>query len=365
MRQLHNLHKVAQGHTQSDQAETVLFRLLRGTGTAGLSGIRPATSDGFVRPLLTLTRQDTREYLQNIAQPWREDSSNQNFTFDRNRIRLELLPALSRDWNPQIETALAHLAHWALAEEEYWEAVIAELATRHLSGSHPAQLCTVDILAALPLASARRLIRHAIGLVRGDLQSIEFAHVERIIALASQNEGSGRLQIPGVDVMRSFNWLRFAPPGTYSRDRRTSSPAPIPGKITLPGGLSTLLLQLRDGNCSYNRVVDCFDRDRLPESLELRTWQPGDQYQPVSRAAAVKLKSLFQESRTPLWDRNWWPVLAAGKAIVWTRQFGVAAEFAAGPSTRNAVVVEEIASHASKTSLPEKHLEPGFVRLLD
>ena len=351
MMQLHNLHKVAQGHTQSDQAETVLFRLLRGAGTAGLSGIRPTTSDGFVRPLLNVTRRETREYLHNIAQPWREDSSNQSLAFDRNRIRLNLLPNLAQDWNPQIESTLSSLADWARAEEEYWEPVIASLAAQHLTSAHPAQICTTGALTGLPRAAARRLLRHAIGLVRGDLQSIDFDHVEKILALAAQTDGSGRLQIPGVDVMRSFNWLRFAPPGTYSRDRHTSSLVPIPGEILLPGGLSTLLLQLRDGNCSYNSVVDCLDRERLPASLELRTWQPGDQYRPVSNTAAVKLKTLFQEARVPLWDRNWWPVLAApkaagGGAIVWTRQFGVAVEFAAGPSTRSAVVVSEIASHA-------------------
>jgi tRNA(Ile)-lysidine synthase len=343
----HNLHKIAQGHTQSDQAETVLFRILRGSGSAGLSGIRPTTRDGFVRPLLKITRSETLEYLHNIAQPWREDSSNQSLAFDRNRIRLELLPTLAQTWNPQIETTLASLADWARAEEDYWDPVIASLAAQHFTHAQTdaqhAQLCTTRALTTLPLAAARRLVRHAIGLVRGDLQSIDFAHVEKILALAAQSEGSGRLQIPGVDVMRSFDWVRFAQPGTYARDRRTSSPVPIPGQIPLPGNLSRLLLQLRDSDCSYNSVVDCLDRDLLPASLELRTWQPGDQYRPLSHAAPVKHKTLFQEARIPLWDRNWWPVLAAGEEIVWTRQFGVAAQFAASQSTRSAVEVTEIA----------------------
>jgi len=360
----HSLHKVAQGHTLSDQAETVLFRLLRGTGGAGLSGIRPATPDGFVRPLLHFTRQEARDYLRALGQPWREDSSNQSLAFDRNRLRLELLPALARDWNPQIEGTLAAMANWARAEEDFWAPVVADLAARHITSPEGAQLCTTDALTSLPLAAARRLVRHAIGLVRGDLHFIDFCHVERILALALQTEGSGRLQIPGVDVMRSFNWLRFASPGTYSRDRRTSSPAPIPGQIPLPGGLSTLSLQLSDANCSYNGMVDCLDRDLLPGPLELRTWQPGDQYQPVTSSAPVKLKTLFQEARVPLWDRNWWPVLAAGEAIVWTRQFGVAAEFSTGSSTQSVVSVEEIAD-PPKTSSPGKHPEPGFMRLLD
>jgi tRNA(Ile)-lysidine synthase len=345
MLQKHSLAKVALGHTLSDQAETVLFRLLRGAGGAGVSGIRPITRDGFVRPLLGFARHEVRDYLRSLGQPWHEDSSNQNLTFDRNRIRLALLPALAREWNPQIETTLSSLADWARGEEEYWEPVIAELAARHFTRAGGAQICKTGAVTAIPTAVGRRLVRHAIGLVKGDLQSIGFDHVEKILALAAREEGSGRLQIPGVDVMRSFDWLRFASPGTYSRDRHTSYPVSIPGEIPLPGGASALLLQLRDGNCSYNRVVDCMDRERLPGCLELRTWQPGDQYIPVSFEAPVKIKTLFQEARIPLWERNGWPVLAGGESIVWCRQFGVAAEYAAGPETRTVVVVAEVPHH--------------------
>ena len=110
---------VATGHTLDDQAETVLARFLRGAGSAGLSGIIPVTESRIVRPLLELRRADIREWLtaQNI--PWREDGSNRDTDFLRNRIRIETMPHLAA-LNPALPSVLASTAEWARAEEEYW-----------------------------------------------------------------------------------------------------------------------------------------------------------------------------------------------------------------------------------------------------
>src|SRR5579864_954304 len=116
--------RIALGHTRSDQAETVLFRFLRGSGSAGLAGIRPVTTDGFVRPLLNVDRANIEQYLRERNITWREDSTNLSLDFARNRIRRELLPMLEREWNPAIAETLAHTAEWAREEEAYWEAEI-------------------------------------------------------------------------------------------------------------------------------------------------------------------------------------------------------------------------------------------------
>ena len=109
-----------------------LLRFLRGSGTAGLAGIRPVTSDGFVRPLLAVDRADVELYLRERAIPWREDASNASLAFARNRIRHELLPQLQRDWNPALAETLAHTADWAFEEEAWWTAEIERLAAIHL-----------------------------------------------------------------------------------------------------------------------------------------------------------------------------------------------------------------------------------------
>src|SRR5215471_19837660 len=94
--------RVALGHTRDDQAETVLFRLMRGSGLPGLAGIHPSTDEGFIRPLIDATRAEVEQYLRDHKIQWREDATNRDPRFARNRIRYGLLPQLRREWNPQL-----------------------------------------------------------------------------------------------------------------------------------------------------------------------------------------------------------------------------------------------------------------------
>ena len=314
--------RVAAGHTRSDQAETVLFRFLRGSGSAGLAGIRPVTGDGIVRPLIEVDRAEIERYL---------------------------LPQLTRDWNPAMAETLAHTADWAQAEEAYWESELVRLTPAHLIFEPPAVLMQVDPLAALPLAVARRLVRRAVEWAKGDLRGVSFEHLAGVLELAASAEGHGRIQIPGLDVFRSFGWLRIAPPALHNLDNRNYRlPLPVPGAVRLPGQRvvvhtelfeNTNLTETLDG--VYNGFVGCLDWNRISGSLEVRNWRPGDQYQPVGHSGAEKIKVLFQQARVPLWERRHWPVVTMGDAILWARRFGPAAGFAANPGSGQVLGIRE------------------------
>jgi tRNA(Ile)-lysidine synthase len=131
---LSKLDKIVTGHTLDDQAETVLMRVIRGTGVTGLSGIHPRITvendDGevsgeIVRPLLTTRRRELEQYLKDIGQPWREDSTNADHAFTRNRLRKLVVPLLEKEFNPAVAESLAELAEIARGEEEYWESEVA------------------------------------------------------------------------------------------------------------------------------------------------------------------------------------------------------------------------------------------------
>ena len=343
------LDRVATGHTRSDQAETVVFRFLRGAGTAGLAGIRPVTEDGLIRPLIGMDRSEIEQYLRARGIAWRTDSTNADPAFARNRIRHALLPQLTRDWNPALPETLAHTADWARAEEEYWESELARLAAAHLTCEPPAVLLRTDALAKLPVAVARRLVRRAAEMAKGDLLGIGFEHLSGILELAAAAEGHGRLQIPGLDIFRSFNWLRIAPPTTDNSETRDYSfPLTVPGAVRLPGQHSIVQAELFENtNVTessagvYNEGVGGLDWYRLSGALEVRNWRPGDQYQPAGRGAAEKIKVLFHEGRVPLWERRHWPVVTMAGVILWTRRFGPAAGFAAGPESRAVLAIRE------------------------
>jgi tRNA(Ile)-lysidine synthase len=343
------LDSIATGHTSDDQAETVLFRFLRGSGTAGLAGIRPVTPERIVRPLLETSRAEIARWLRDRNFQWREDSTNKALAFARNRIRRELLPQLEREWNPALRRTLFQTAEWARAEESYWAEEIERLAAACFTESNGVVFSSVEHLATLPLAAARRLVRRAMERVKGDLRGIEFLHVESILAMASSTEGHGRVQAAGVDIFRSFDRLRFGPIGAETlSDRNYRVEAPVPGCVQVPvAGLELVLEVIEnaqevnlDGSV-YNEGMGWLDPDRVSGSLILRNWRPGDQYQPANRSRAEKIKTLFQEFRIPLWERRHWPVLVDGEEIVWSRRFGAAAGYAANPCGRRSLEIRE------------------------
>lgn len=330
------VNRVATGHTRSDQAETVLFRFLRGAGTAGLSGIRPITRGGLIRPLLAIDRAETEQFLRDRGIPWREDSTNAGLDFARNRIRHQLLPLLEREWNPAIGSVLAHTAEWAQAEEAYWEQEVTKLWEAGVEPQIGFVSLKTSALSALPLAAGRRLVRRAIGHSKGNLRSVDFRHIEAVLALALGPAGHGRLQIPGLNVVRSFDWIRF---GNLPAEPAYSIHPSVPGVARLAEGreISLELIEKVETSapldCVYNTRMGCLDWQRLSGSLLLRNWQPGDRYQPLGRSEEYKIRTLFQKARIPSWERKGWPVLLDGASIVWTRHFGAATRVAAHPGS--------------------------------
>ena len=336
--------RIATGHTRSDQAETVLYRILRGSGLAGLSGILPITQERIVRPLLELDRADIECWLRKRSIQWREDETNQDQSYARNRLRHEILPLLRESFNPRLDDTLGHLATLAQDEEIFW-------ATRLDPKASPGpQILSTSDLTGSPVALARRIIRRAIGLAKGDLRQIDFDHVERILEMARSPHGHDRVHIPGLDVLRSFEWVRVAPrrpsPGSGFD---FSIPIQPPGSVELPDGSARITLQIlekaeRSPTCVT--VGNELDWGRFPSpdgalSLEIRNWRPGDQYQRVAQSHKQKIKNLFQQDRIPLWERWNWPIVTYNESIVWTRRFGAAAEYAAGPTTRLVLEVAE------------------------
>ena len=359
--------KIAVGHTRSDQAETVLFRILRGSGGAGLAGVRPVIGERIVRPLFEVTREDVMAYLAEHGYEYRLDSSNLDTGRARNRLRHELLPHLRSDWNPNIVNTLANMAEWSRAEEEDWAARLASQARTHLTAADGGLVFQIDSLRPLSLALTRRLLRHAIEQVRGDLLGIDFDHVESLRRLSDETQGGGQLDLPGLRAQRSLGEVRLSPaqgpsgeePGPYDLA------VDAPGRFSGPWGTSLVILKLyyRENLApeqAYNgRWRNLLDWEKLPRPLRLRNWRPGDRYQPAGRSGAKKLKSLFHEQRIAVWRRDRWPLLVGaertliesepegnepkGDEIVWARKFGPSARFAAEENSRVLLEIREAA----------------------
>ena len=346
------LDRIATGHNRSDQAETVLYRILRGSGLAGLAGILPVTHEGLVRPLLEIDRSEIQTWLGERQIAWREDTTNRDVSYARNRLRHQVLPQLRDAFNPNLDRTLAHMAILARDEETYWGEVVGR--EMPLAGARGSETILPASLLRQNPALSRRLVRSLIEHIRGDLRQIDFAHIERILELATASEGHDRVRVPGVDVLRSLEWIRFAAIDfDRGRDRDYNLPLEVPGSAELPGLPVRINLQLQEmterpepyvtvvDELDWSRLVSLPAPDGVGSGLELRNWRPGDQYRRVGQSHEEKIKELFQEFRVPLWERRFWPIITYHGKIVWARRFGAAQEYAAGPSTCLVLRVED------------------------
>lgn len=385
-RALSKLDKICTGHTLDDQAETVLMRVIRGTGLRGLGGIHPRIAvegkDGeicgeIIRPLLATRRADLEQYLKEIGQPWREDSTNADHSFTRNRLRKFVVPVLQEEFNPAVAENLAELAEIARGEEDYWENEIAGWMGTAVQWSEPewarsgsslvqitgSNAAESDLQARIDNApwlvmnaTVRRvwLLAEAVAVQRRLIKAIgdeagiplEFRHVEEILRFAADESGSGKeLSLPQRwKLARKSDALVFITP-----DLRESKPGrdyeyelPVPGRVAVRETRSVFeALRVEPDKAAGYNPERLLDAAALPDLLRVRNWRPGDRFWPAHTKSPKKIKELLQERHVAQPERALWPVVAMGEEIVWVRGLAAAARFQARPDRDAILIVED------------------------
>jgi tRNA(Ile)-lysidine synthase len=340
------LDRVATAHTANDQAETVLMRLLRGTGTRGLGGIYPLLEGKVVRPFLSLTRAEVMEEIAARGLSYRVDSSNLNTRLQRNKIRKNLLPLLAKEYNPGIVPLLNQLADRARDDEACLERLARDRAHPWRVHEGKEERIPIRALQEFPPAIARRVLRQMVQIVRGSSVGLAHEHVESLRRFAAEAQ-SGKIQrLPrGVMARREFSWLVISPAAGASVGGEFSYP------VTLPGALAVRELGLTfrfkitprgEPAKAYNQTkLLGLDPQKLHGDLTLRNWRPGDSFCPLGSRGARKLKELLREGKIPETRRKGWPVLLCAGQVVWVRGFPPEKSAAATDRTERVLLVEE------------------------
>jgi len=191
---------IATAHHAGDQAETMLLRILRGTGPDGLAGMAPRSSDGvWLKPLLRVLPDEIDEWATSRGIGWREDASNQERRFARNRLRLDWIPSLSTTFNPQLLRTLGDLAEAGRRDREWIDGLVEE-AAKEFVAIGPSAICfAIEGWDSVPEALARRLVLR--GMVEAGLRrDITRTHLERVLAFLRRGRRVGRdkiLELPG------------------------------------------------------------------------------------------------------------------------------------------------------------------------
>ena len=310
--------RVALGHHADDQAETVLMRMLRGSGTRGLGGMRAEREGLFFRPLLDLTREEIDSYASAREITYRRDASNEDVRYTRNRLRLELMPQLLR-FNPQLTTTLGRTARLLQADEDYLCAAADEAEQRCVltRGARTAVL-DVGVLLSYHLAIGRRVIRSVLQALSASEGPSDFNSVEAVFDCLRSRHGirsiRGNLRVQrGGDLL----YLSRSPLAPFEVT------VPVPGAVAVPQLEARIMARLFPARAFQrlrpalkgNRAA--FDAERLGDSLVLRSCRPGDRIQPLGMRGHKKLSDLFIDAKIPRIARPEMPVLVSGDDIAW------------------------------------------------
>lgn len=340
------LGKIATGHTQDDQAETLLMRLFRGSGRKGLGAMAPASKLGgevrgevvLIRPLIEASRPDVEKYLAAEKLQFRLDRTNLDPALLRNWVRLDLLPRLRERLDRGLDLRLARMAGALRDEEEFLDRLTRSLLPQV---AREGNLLRGPLLEQ-PRAMQRRLVRLWLENALGSLRGVDLDHVEAVLGLVFDGPPQGRVAIPGgLEAVRLYDVLGLEKKGRARGAARYSYPLPLGGAVAIPEA-GMRLVSARGAPSGARPGSDfeaLFDAGALPETLTARNFRPGDRFQPLGMQGRKKLKDLFIEKKVPRGARAALPLLLAGEHILWIPGCGRSRIGKIGPGTREVLKV--------------------------
>ncbi|MDA1257373.1 MAG: tRNA lysidine(34) synthetase TilS [Chloroflexi bacterium] len=330
----------ATGHTLDDQAETVLLHIARGSGLAGVRGMRlvsqaPLRWGGapltVVRPLLRLRRDDTENYCGERGIVPRMDVSNESTTFARNRLRLNVMPELEAI-NPRVAESISRLADTASEELAALQEVIEGLWERvldHVDTETHAVVLHREPLLATPPALRRALLRRAYSEATGSLIDLLRSHVTEMDRLAG--EGAGRvLDLPnGMRFESRVNSVILAPTGQDDVPYPAAfDPVelPVPGRYKFLGGkrIEADIVDRPDDLDTGSDMSEYADADAVGAAVTLRNRLDGDRFQPLGMDEAARVQDLFVNAGVPRSWRDRTPLIESDRGIAWVAGLRIA-----------------------------------------
>jgi tRNA(Ile)-lysidine synthase len=319
--------KIATGHTKTDQAETFLMRLMRGSGLRGLGGIFPLVEGTIIRPLIQVERKDIETYLKGKGIEFRIDESNLDRRFLRNRIRLDLIPYIKENFEPEIVSSLGRIASIIREEDSLLEKIAQETTKKAVLKKNNQISLGVKPLSSLPRAIARRVVRDFISELKGNLREISFGDVESVLCLKEGKEFPLRKDhILRREQGQIFLKSKVTPKISYEYRWEGKGPLEIKELKLKFGGKKikrgkSLSLDFDDQTSAF------LDLGKLKFPLLVRNRSEGDRYQPLGAPGQKKLKEILRAKGIPLSERERRPVFLSGDKIIWILGLPVSEKF--------------------------------------
>ncbi len=313
--------RIATGHNANDQAETLLLNLLRGSGMAGLVGIRPAMQGRIIRPLIESTRADIEEYLNSKSITYRIDSTNADSRFERNRVRQVLIPMLEKEFNPRIVDSLARTASIFSIVNDYLHGEVEKVVAATTLIEEGRVSIDLESLKEAPVALQHLVLYRVLRSLEGDDQLVSFDIINAVFNVAMRSKSGSRIDIgSGLVALREFDKLLIG--RDLALVERYDVQLAIPGSTPVEpagGTFAAEVMSERPGTGEVYRSGETayFDLSQLELPLRARSWREGDRFVPFGLSGTKKVHDIFVDEKVPITGRSKIPIICDGDGIIW------------------------------------------------
>lgn len=333
----HNMNKIATAHNANDQAETVLMRLMRGTGLEGLGGILAKRDEKYIRPILFMNREEVEEYCNVYKLKPHIDKTNLQRIYSRNKIRLDIIPYMKENFNTDVVDAINRMTMLVQQDNKYIEKKALEYYSKYVSAKDSAVIISKKAF-SLDEAIIQRIIRRAVKAVSGNIYDVEMKNILSIINLQGMETGK---QIDIHDKV--YATCVYGDISIKKKELKTRLETIIIKKNDLQGkavkfGEYFIHFDLiYNKNISYekNNLIKYFDYNMIEDSITIRTRKDGDKIIPLGMNGNKKIKDILIDAKIPREERDSLPIIQFDNDIAWLIPIKLSDKYKLTSKTKN------------------------------
>ncbi|RDY26189.1 tRNA lysidine(34) synthetase TilS [Romboutsia weinsteinii] len=334
--------KIAVGHNLNDQAETVLMRMMRGTGLHGLTGIGYVRDNVIVRPILDIERSEIENYCQYHNLNPRIDKSNLENIYTRNKVRLELIPYMRENFNSNIVESVVRMSNSLRSDSEYIEKDAEEKFKQVSRITNDSVEIYLDEYISMHNSIKTRILRNAVKQVLGDTNFLDQKHIEDIMDLEGENKINKRISLPrGVFVYRKNDRIILTTKEIVNNEISFCYNIPINGffKIKeLDIMLETQVISIdRYKNMKVDKMSKGFDFNKVKGGILVRNREQGDKIK--LHAGSKKIKDLFIDLKIPREERCKIPVITDEQGILCVGDYRMSEDYKIDEQTKEVLKI--------------------------
>ena len=344
LRQQINASKIAIAHNANDQAETILMRIMRGTGLTGLMGIRPVRDNVYVRPIIKVTRDEVEKYCSDNKLDPKIDKTNFEIIYGRNKVRLELIPYIKEKFNTDIVMTLNRLSDTLSVDNEYLESISAEKYKLYCKENGKEVTINKEAFSE-PEAILTRIIRLSISYINGSTYNFEKKHILDVIDIQKHHSTGTVATLPAeIEAYNNYGDINL-----YF-NQEASSKDKIEYELELDKinvvANGKIKVTFRILNCNEvinfktNKFVKYFDYDKIRNKITLRYRRDGDRFNPIGMSGTKKIKDIFIDMKVEKGLRDKTPLICFDSEIAWITGYMVSDKYKVKAGTKKILEIK-------------------------